>query len=417
VAAVGVASIATPASVQAQPALQNAVLTDQGVYVRQRARVAAPFSNVEGVEAGPVRFSLAASYSLEFNDNVNASEGDREGDLIQVPRVDVGVSARISERSELAFQAGLGYRAYWHNTDLSGLTIAPGSALSYDLQVRNVFVTLFDRFSYTEDVSAVADLADVPQFPRFENTIGAQATWLPGDFLVTGGYSYEVYQSTSDDFSYVNSVSHLPFLRGGYVFGGGAANAGVEFTTTLTDYESRTNSDSTIVSLGPYLEWQVSDFLHAGLHGGILYLVNSLTILPEESFSADSYYMRLDADHTLTGHLSHRLQLDHRVRNSVEQGASFTEETQANYQIAWAVTEPVSLRIQLNYIHGEQTVAAGVDPSEVYDQWRGGAGISWSLSARLSSDLAYEYIVRESDQPNRGYNQNRVTLGLSYRFE
>lgn len=404
-----------PTSSHAQPALESAVLTDRGFVSRSEAR--SSFEEVQGAEAGPVQFLLDASYSLEFNDNVNTSENSPEGDLIQTPSVNLAIAAPVSERSDLAFQIGVGYRAYWHNQDLSRLRITPGSEVAYDLEVKNVSVILFDRVSYTEDVATAPDLANQTQFPRFENTVGGQLGWTAGDFLVTGGYGFQIYRSTSDEFSYVNRSSHLPFLRTGYVFARGAAQSGLEFSATLTDYQDSTNSDTAIVSFGPYLDWTVTDVLHTELRGGFAYAANSLTILPDETFDASSFYLGLDVTHALTDYISYQLMVTHQVRPSFEQGAAFTEETVCRYQLTWAIHDAMSLGLGLRYMHGEQSVAAGVDPSEIYDQWRVRLRLSYALTAKLSSDWTYALVLRDSNLDGRSYTQNQVSLGLSYQFE
>ncbi len=405
-------------SIHGQPALQTAVLTDQGFVARQQARTNMfTKAEAEGVQVGPTRFSLRASYSLEFNDNVNASETDPEGDLIQTPAVNLTVAVPVSERADLAFQIGIGYQVYWHNEDLSALTILPGSELAYDVQIKDVFLTVFDRISYTEDVSTAPDLANQTKFPRLDNTIGFQAMWLPGNWLMGGGYAYQIYHSTSDAFSYVNQSSHLPFLRAGYVFGNGAGNAGVEFSATLTDYTSSTNSNTSIVSFGPYVDWQLTDAIQASLRGGYAYIDNSLTILPDESFDTSSFYLGLNIDHQLTERITQHLTAVHGIRPSVAQGAALTEETGVIYQATWSVTDPASLRFDLGYVHGEQSVAAGFAPLETYDQWRFGLNLSYALTTRLSGGLTYALVTRDSNLPDRGYTQNRVTLELSYLFD
>ena len=399
----------------AQPALQNAVLNDQGFRERRLARAQA-FSDVEGVEVGSFKFGLSASYSLEFNDNVNTTSTDPEGDIIQTPSLSLAISTPITDRSDLSLRFGVGYRAYWHNEDLSRITITPGSAIAYDIQIEDVFITVFDRMSYTEDVTTAPDLANQAQFPRFDNTIGTQLTWIPDRFLVSAGYSYQTSLSTEDQFNYYNKSSHLPFARAGYIFSQGAANAGLEFSVTFTDYEENINQDSSIVSFGPYMDWQLSDAIQAGLRGGFLYTANSLTILPEETFDANSYYFGLNVGHQLTDYISQSININHGTRPSDQQGAAFTEETSVSYGVSWAFIDPASIGLNFNYIHGDQTVAAGVTPSEIYDQFRVGIGLSYALAERLSGSLSYGYVVRDSDLPSRGYTQNRVTLGLSYRF-
>jgi hypothetical protein len=400
----------------AQPALENAVLNDHRFAQRNKAR-AETFEEVEGVEAGPVQFSLNASYSVGFNDNINTSQDDALQDLVQGPFVELGVVVPISRRSELNFAIGVGYDIYWHHEGYNRLRISPGTELAYDVQINDVFITVFDRVSYTEDVTTAPDLANQTRAPRLGNAIGTQITWAPDRILVAGGYSYQITYSTDSDYDYLNRASHLPFLRGGYLFAEGAGNAGLELSVTFTDYESDLTDDSSIVSFGPYVDWQISDAIYAGLRGGFLYLVNSITLLPEDTFDTSSFYAGLDVTHDLTEYISQGLSISHGARPSLEQGAAFTEQTRVGYRLAWAVMDDTSLSFNAGYVHGEQSVAAGVDPSEVFDQWRIGGRLSHNWSPRLSTALAYSYVNRSSDRDGRGYTQNRVDLILGYQFQ
>lgn len=402
--------------VHAQPALQNALLNDYGLSTRDENRARA-FEEPKGIETGPVRFSLQAGYALSLTDNVNHSGDDPRGDLIQTPAVGVDLSAPISQRSDLTLGLGVQYVSYWHTESRSHLTIAPDTELAYDVELRDVRVSLFDRLSYTEETSTLPDVANQATAPRWENTIGTQARWTPSHFVVTVGYSYHLTRTTDSDFEYLNRSSHLPFIRGGYVFARGAANAGMEFSSTFIDYESAAYSDGAIVSFGPYMDWVLSETLRASARGGLVYTVNSLSLLPDETLTTDSFYAGFNVQHDLTDNVFHSLDITHGVRTSYQEGARFTEETVAAYNLNWSVTDPGLFVVGLIYTHAKQEI--GPTLPEEYDQVRFAVGLRYRIQERLSARVGYSHVLRDSDvqTTNRDYTENRVSVGVTYQFD
>lgn len=399
----------------AQEALRNAVLNDRGLAERREYR-ASPPADEPGWKAGPVRFAVGFSYGLEFNDNVRNSETDPEGDLIQAPALNVGIAGPISERSDLNFQMGVGYQAYWHNAELSQWIISPGSEVAYDLQVTDVFITLFDRFSFTQDVYSEPGLANQAQVPRFENTLGTQISWIPDRFVVAGGYSYQISFSDSQEFEYLNRNSHLLFGRAGYLFGDGAASSGLEVSATLTDYEQNLNSDTTVISLGPYLDWQLTEAIEIRLRGGYVMYSYETVLAPGQAKDQSDFYLGMNLDQELTGYIRHGLAITQGVRAGAEQATAFVLETAIGYSISWAFIDSASLNLGLNYIRGEQSASEPLTLSEVYDQYRLGIGAQWNPIGRLSLNAGYDVYVRESDVATRSYTVNRVLFGAGYTF-
>ena len=405
----------TTGFVQAQEALRNAVRTEAG-YVQRRAYYATPRGDEPGWNAGPVRFSLSASYAMEFNDNITYSEASPASDLIQIPSVSLGIAVPLSQQSDLTFQVGVGYRSYWDNDGLSRWEIDPGSVLAYDLQVQDVYISVFNRFDYTSQVQYEAGLANIAQFPRFLNTAGLQVAWVPGDWLVSGGYSYQIAYTDSDTLSYINRGSHLLYAQGGRLFGEGAGNAGVEASATLSDYTDNTAfSETTVVSLGPYVTWQVTDAIDVALRGG--YVFYSTMLNPSGSTDQNSYYLGFAGGQQLTDWISHRLQFTRRVNPGVVDGSAFTIEDVIEYFIAWNFVDPASVGARVFYTHGQQEAASGLGASEIYDQVRFRIGLTWNVISNLDLDVGYAIVVRESDLPGRSYTQNSVTFGAIYRFE
>lgn len=400
----------------AQEALRNAIRTGDAFAARHRAASAAQPRDEPGWKAGPVRFSVGVSYSLQFSDNVNYSQSNPASDLIQYPSVRLGMTVPVSQRSSLTFQAGVGYRSYWHNSGLSRWVIAPGSVLAYDVQVKDVYFTFFNRFEFTQDVNQQAGLAGVAVFPRFENTLGTQIAWIPSDWILSGGYSYQVVISDSDQFNYLDRNSHLLFGRAGRLFGQGAGNTGVEVSATLTDYSQNLNSDTTVVSLGPYLDWQATDAITLGLRGGYVFYTYTTVIVPGQPNNQSSYYLGLTADQRLTDAITHDVRVTHSVQPGVQAGSAFVVETVLGYGVRWRFVDPASLGFNLSYTLGQQEVSGGLGPSEDYQQARVGIGLTYEVISRLVVGVGYDFSVRDSNLDGRNYTENRITLRAGYTF-
>lgn len=398
----------------AQIALQNAVTTDRGIEARRLASEAS-LSDQPGGEAGPVQFSAEFSYSFAFNDNVNYSESDAAGDLIQTPAVSIDLAVPITQRSALGFRVGIGYQAYWHNEDLSRWQLSPDSEIAYDLQVKDAYFTVFNRFTYSQDVYNQPSVANSATFPQFQNTAGLQVTWNPYDYVVAGGYSYQLVRSGSDENRQIDSGSHLLFGRLGHLYAEGAINTGVEISVTFTDYLQSTNSDSTVVSLGPYLEWELSEALDLQLRGGYAFYTFSTVQSPDQSTDENTFYLGLDARHQLTDYIFHQLVVTHGVAPGAEQNVAFVVQTDIGYLLSYAFVENALLDLGVNFVHGEQSESVG-GGSETFDQFRLRTGARWSLSTRIRLDLAYELFIRDSNLLGRSYTANQITLGGGYTF-
>jgi opacity protein-like surface antigen len=282
--------------------------------------------------------------------------------------------------------------------------------------VKDVYITVFNRFSFTQDVYSEPSVANQAQVPRFENTVGTQVSWIPDKFVVAGGYSYQISFSDSEGFNYLNRNSHLLFGRAGYLFGEGAASSGLEVSATLTDYEQNLNSDTTVLSLGPYLDWRLTESINLRLRGGYVMYSYQTVLAPEQANDQSSFYLGLSVDQRLTEHIRHGVAITQGVRPGVERTSAFVLETGIGYSISWAFIDPASLRLGVNYTHGEQSASAPLTLSEVYDQYRVGVGVSWNPIGRLTLNAGYDCYIRESDVAGRSYTVNRVMLGAGYTF-
>lgn len=124
---------------------------------------------------GPVRVNVAAGVGLEYNDNVNLSDHDRQSDFIFRPSLDIDSVWQLTEMNTLRFSIGLSYAKYFQHTeyDTRGVLFSPNSELAVTMLVGQVDITLRDRFSYQEDPYAIPTISNTAEFPAVREPGGS----------------------------------------------------------------------------------------------------------------------------------------------------------------------------------------------------------------------------------------------------
>lgn len=399
-----------------QEALRSAVVGDQAYRARRAPRT----EQADQLKAGPVLFSAGLSYSLEWNDNVYLDSDNTKDDFIHRPQFDIRATWPATQESVLSFGVGVGYQAYTENSDLSRLLITPDSELAWDIPVKDFVFTLYDRFSYSQDVISQAAASGTAEFPRIENTVGLRGLWNPDPYRLEAGYGHYNLFAGSSDYDYLARSTEQFFGRAAYHFAA-ATFAGVEVSGDLTDYDSNLQSDNSGVSLGPFVEWQVTRDLELHVRGGYVRYSpdpNPITGLGED---LKSYYFGLDARHRLTDAITHGLSVHRTVQQGFNQGSGFLEVLTVRYFGSWAFYRYATVSADLLYEHGTESQRFGVSRlDEEFDRYGIGCSLRYQLLQRLSAGLSYRFTNRDSNRDSNvdsgDYQQNAVTLSASYRF-
>jgi hypothetical protein len=163
------------------------------------------------VKVGPVKMLFNAGMGVQYNSNVNVSEGNPEPDLILQPRVGAGIYWPITKLNKLRLNVQLGYDYYMQNPDLGGevLIIDPSTEFLFNLfvNVPNLKITFFERPSVSVNPIDNATLSDAQNYAMFYNTAGVDVTWDLNDVELGIGYSnlftYSV-GSNASDYNYMN---------------------------------------------------------------------------------------------------------------------------------------------------------------------------------------------------------------------
>jgi len=390
------------APVLAQEALRTAVAEDNAY----RTRNAAETRPADNLRAGPVNFAASMNYDLEWNDNVYLDPSGLESDFIQRPRADLHATWPATKDSQLTFGMGLGYEFYLDHSDLNRLLITPDSELAWDINWQDSVFTVYDNFQYSQDVISQGGLSGTAEYPRIENTAGLRNRWFPDRYIFELGFSHYNFIAQSSTYDYQNRSSEQMYGRAAYRVAE-ATHAGVESSGSLTYYESDSNRDNQSISVGPFVEWQVTRTLQVTARGGYV------TYLSTSTNELSSYYLGLKARHQLTDHYSHGLSVDREVRQGVNEGSEYNELLTIRYFGNWAFHRNLTLGGNFFYEHSKEP-QYGV--SEKYDRYGATTTLTWRMSKHFSTSLIYRFTDKNSNLADNDYQQNVITLSGRYQF-
>ena len=414
---VAVLSLLAPGAGRGQEALRSAMELDQTIAAYTNGPVALT-PNIH--HWGPVPFTVGAYAGTTYDDNINEAQDNPESDIVLSAGVNLGASWAPTGQSQLQLGTGIGYIRYLKNTQNSGLSVTPDSAVTYAVVLKDVTVTVFDQFSYSRQVITEGALANVSVFPQFDNTIGTRVAWNPERWTFQAGYSHDDYFSDGGGQN-LNRSSEYFFGRGGWRFAE-STEAGLEASESLIAYEDPVLGNSSTASVGAYANWQLRPSLKLTVRGGPAISRFAASAPTAGSSTLVSYYAGFDVSHQLTDFLSHRLSLNRSIQPGLNGGSAYIEQLVGSYAVNWACTQRIGLSVAFTYENGTQPLPVPlpgglmVESIEQYDRYGIQPQISWRVTDRLSGSLSYSHWLRESNLDGRDYRDNSVTLNFTYAF-
>src|SRR5947209_8931282 len=111
---------------------------------------------------GPVRFRVSATMGIEYNDNINFAEVNKQDDFILHPQVNLNAIWPITQINTLTLDIGIGYSIYLdHSEDnTNGILISPATQVSFDIFVGDFRINIHDRPSLQQDPIAEPALSN-----------------------------------------------------------------------------------------------------------------------------------------------------------------------------------------------------------------------------------------------------------------
>lgn len=404
----------TPNVAWSQDALHSAVAADRSYKLRS-----APLQYPQEYHViGALSYRLGVSYSLEWLDNVFNTSTNKQSDFLHTPQFDIDARWQVTKESMLHFGTGVSYRKYQDTKSQDRLGVTPSSELAWDIRVQDWVFTVYDRFSYTQDVISQASLAGVASFPRLENTAGLRTSWRPNRFGLQMGYGHvnnftsQVQDQANARIDRGDHTSEQFFSRAGYSIAP-QTEVGLEVSGGLTDYSEVAQSDNQSISVGPFLDWQLTQKLSLDLRGGFVRYHFDPSTLRANSDNKNSYYAGASVRYQLTQHITESLEVEKQIQQGLNQGSQFIEETSIRNAINWAFHRHASFGTDVFYTRGKEPQLA---LEERYNQLGIGTTFRYELTKNLAPSLRYTYARRNSNQSSRDYAVNSIVFSISYRF-
>jgi len=359
-----------------------------------------------------VRLNVAAGVGLEFNDNVNLSDHDRQSDIIFRPSLDLDTVWQLSEMNTLRFSIGLSYAKYFQHPeyDTRGVLFSPNSELAVTMLVGQVDITLRDRFSYQEDPYAIPTISNTAEFRRYENLAGAQADWdMNPEVHVTLGYNHYNLWVIGNDFAEASHSIDTVFLRPSYKIAP-TVTVGVDASVSYIQYDTDFFNNGTSVLVGPYVDWSITDSTRFYVEGGYQDFLDEGGGTIGSTGDDNSYYIKSELDNRLTDSFNQRLSFS----RTIEAGytSQYYELLHVEYAADWKMTPDLIFDPVLFYEH--YTASGGV--SETGDRFGTDLGLRYILTPSVTLGADYRFVLNNANVPDTDYYQNLVLLSLFYNF-
>ncbi len=385
---------------------------------------------------GPIQFGLAAGVGLEYNDNITLADSNRISDFIFRPSLDVQASWRISELNTMRLSVGASYAKYFDNSqfDSDGLLLSPNSELAFTFYLGAVKISLRDRLSYQEDAYSIATISntDRGQYKRYENQAGMHLEWAVNDKLtLAGGYDHANLWTVGDSFSQQDRSLDTIFFKPAYqVFPG--IRIGVSGSFSFIDFDSNDRGDGSGLLVGPFIEWQISEYTNLYLEGGYQQLefdkggdfsnaaidqrglsksdAAAVRDILRDNEDTSSYYVKFEINNKPSDTFDHRLSFS----KTAEIGFSSNSYDlyHAEYDANWKTFQHTEIGPVIFY---ENYTASG-DLGEKAHRVGAGLGARYHFSNSVTLGLDYRFIVKDSNRESSDYRQNLVFLSLYYKF-
>jgi hypothetical protein len=393
---------------QAQEALRTSMAGQAAAEARRIQNENLPYT----IKTGDFRLLANASLEGDWNDNVYTSRENPQDDYILRPSLGLNASYPVTQNNLLQLNATFGYNQYLNHHDLSTWYLQSGSALSFDIYVKDFWINFHDFFSYVQDSSQEAAVANTGTYGNFVNTAGLTGTWDLEDVIPSLGYDHQNYLSTSSQFEYQDHVSEMIVPRVGLNVHP-KLTLGIEGSASLTTYNQKVLNDNNGYSAGFYGNYRPGKYFSIQPRFGYTlydFRQTSLTVPAEDQ---NAWYLDLTISHQPTEHMSYALSAGHELRLGIQSDA--IEDWYVRPNITWNVVKRVAVQTGLTFEQGSQ--AGGMLPGsvpETYSYFGVNIGLSYSILQNATIGLNYRITLRSSDLASREYTQNVVGLLVSY---
>ncbi len=393
---------------RAQEAVRPSLAGEAAASARRQSTDQIPYNLL----AGPIRFLFSITTGVEYNDNINLAETNKQEDIIIRPQFNIDAIWQVTQLNTLKLDIGLGYAFYLDhpNANTNGVLIQPGSQLSFDIFIQDFRINLHDRFSLQQDPVGQLQLSNVVDYGRFENTAGISVLWDLNKAVLTFGYDHYNYISTTSTFDYLNrNAEELTFSA--YFAFTSTTGGGIESSAVYNYYDQNFLNDSVTYSVGPFVETQITNYLKLRASGGYQMINFDSGGLVQDSSDSNDFYANVLLSHRINANIFQTLSAGHESQLGVN--SNFVALNYVRHTATWNIINRTLVSTELFYEDGDDS---GGIFSEHIQRYGGAISLGYQFTKHVTLGLRYQYTQKQSDQPNRDYKQNRISLDGTYSF-
>ena len=361
---------------------------------------------------GPVRWRVSATMGIEYNDNIDYAEVNKEEDVILHPQINFNAIWPVTQINTLTFDLGIGYSIYLDHSehDTNGMLISPASQLAFDIFVGDFRINIHDRPSLQQDPIAEAALSNVVDYGRFQNTAGISVLWDLNKVVLTLGYDHYTYVSTNSDFDYLNRNAE-EVSGTAQVAVSSTTGVGIESYFVYNYYDQNVLNDSTDYAVGAFIESQITNNLRARVAGGYQMINFDQGGSVNDFSDVSDYYVNLVLTHRLNSFIRQSISAGH--ENQLGVNSNSIRLNYVRHTVDWNIIRNTLLSTEFFY---EDATESGGFIDEHLHRFGGAITLGYQLTPHVTLGLRYQYTQKDSDVRLRDYEQNRVSLDGTYSF-
>jgi len=406
--------------------LLSGVLAGQLLAATTHAQDASPDANPDEKQStfrlGPAKIDVKASFEMEFNDNINYSNSDKESDLILRPGITVAVDCPLTPMNNLSLQLGVAYEQYVVHRDLSSYTnfaaVSPDSKLAFSIRFATFTLTVYDSFNYSvqpSDAFAIDPntnkiITNVRAFGRFMNQLGVNGDWDLGKVTLYGGaYRYDVFPQQAE-FSFLRRWQYTGSAGVRYAFDNGTTLR-LDGAYTLNYYQQKLENDSRSAYVGATLAGQiVKNWVYTATLGYTQYSFQQTGTNGDHS-QPSTWSGELSITNKLSASVSHTLTLSR--TSSFGYVSNTIDLDRIDYKIT---TKPMAKLDATLDVYVERGNDSGGLAPETDTRYVISPELDYKYSKQTNLYALYEFTDKISNFSIRNYTRNRFVIGLRYEF-
>ena len=368
--------------------------------------------------AGPINLTVGVTTGLEFTDNYQNSESNRESDLKLTigPTVSGGITfpftLRGGEKLTLQTSFSYTYKISLKNKEEQSFGSPISASLVLPIQVEQWTVTASDTFSFNNEPLETAWAFNRNKVAQYSNTAAINATRQFGRFSVTAATQRSDKINPDDpdleETAYLFSLTPAFYFRENYsIFW--RNSIGINDLTAPSQRDSVGYSSEIGVSgqITPQLVGSVSvGYAHTTIEANGTNAVDNVDGISSTIALSYAHPLRPNTTHSLSFYRSPGV-------TALLKDTAVTEVTGVSYTISHRLSRYITLSPTIAYSHLE---AIGGTSNEKTDLVQASIALSRSFTRHLSGNINYYYQLRSSNLDNGSYYVNKVVVNLTYTF-